>query len=386
MKILLYDIGSYTQKDLIYYLRKNGCICRNLQYKLDNIYQDVFFEKKFVEKLCQDSYDFVMSTDFVPIIAEICNRYNIKYISWVYDSPMNTDRLEYYCYPTNYIFLFDRIETERIRRLGNINVFHLPLAVNFERTVNIPISPEDRLAYSADISFVGQFYHSPLKLIMEFIDDYESGYIDALIENQFRVYGYNFIEEMVTEELAQNINARLEAGNVNVKPLSRRGLIHGIQRHITHIERLVLCNMLGRAHQVNYYSTAESEQLPHLHYCGTANYYTEMPKIFKLSKLNFNPTLRSIQSGIPLRALDILSCGGVLFSNYQPELAEYFEDGMDVIMYESIEDALEKADYYIRNEQKRLEIARRGYRKAYENFSYPDRIAYMFRVAEGSRF
>lgn len=381
MRVLLYDIGAFVQKDLIYYLEKRGCICRNLQYKLYNNLQDAFFEKKFEEKLLQDTYDFVISMSFTPIVAKICNKHNIKYISWVYDSPLDTDSLEFYCYSTNYIFLFDRIEVERIAKLGNINVFHLPLAVNFDRIHNVPISPEDRLAYSADVSFVGSFYHNPLKAIMEHVGEYEKGYIDALLETQLKVYGYNFIEEMVTEELTRRINIQLTACNAGQEPLKQRGIIFAIQRHITHIERLVLCNMLGRTHQMAYYSTEQPEQLAHLHYYGTAKYFTEMPKIFKLSKLNLNPTLRSIQSGIPLRALDILGCGGVLFSNYQPELAEYFEDGVDVIMYESVEDALEKADYYIKNDQLRQEIARRGHQKAYEKFSYPDKIEYMFRIA-----
>lgn len=381
MKVLLYDIGAFNQRDLIYYLEKAGCVCRNLLYKLHDNYHDAFFEKKFEEKLLQDSYDVVMSMNFAPLVAKICNRHNMKYISWVYDSPINTDHLEYYCYPTNYIFLFDRIEAERIGRMGNINIFHLPLAVNSERVRSVAVSPADRRAYSSDISFVGAFYRNTLKAMMDYIEDYEKGYIDGLIQTQLKVYGYNIIEELVTEELTRRVNSQLLDHNAPQEPLSPRRLTLGIQRHITHIERLILCNMLGRTHQVDYYSTEQPAQLAHLHYHGTANYFTEMPKIFRLSKLNLNPTLRSIQSGIPLRALDILGCGGVLFSNYQPELAEYFEDGVDVIMYESIEDALEKADYYLRNEQTRLEIAGNGYRKACENFSYPDRIAHMFRIA-----
>ena len=381
MKVLLYDIGAFAQKDLIYYLTKKGCVCRNLHYRLGNIYQDSFFEKKFEEKLLQVSYDIVMSMNFIPLVAKICNRHNMKYLSWVYDSPINTEYPEFYCYPTNYIFLFDRIETERIAKLGNIHIFHLPLAVNCDRTHNITIRPEDRDIYSAEISFVGTFYRNPLKAVMDHIADYEKGYIDALIETQLNIYGYNFIEELVTEKLVQKINFQLTTRNAAQELLPQRGLIHGIQRHITHIERLVLCNMLGRTHQLNYYSTEQPKQLAHLNYLGTADYYTEMPKIFRLSKLNLNPTLRSIQSGIPLRALDILGCEGLLFSNYQPELAEYFEDGVDVVMYESIEDALEKADYYLKNEHIRQKIARKGYQKAYQSFSYPDKIAYMFKMA-----
>ena len=106
-----------------------------------------------------------------------------------------------------------------------------------------------------------------------------------------------------------------------------------------------------------------------------------MPKIFRLSRLNLCPTLKSIRSGIPLRALDILCCGGALLSNYQPELAEYFIDGKDVIMYESIEDALAKADYYLKHEDKRLQIVRNGYQKVTTHFTYPDRISSILKTA-----
>lgn len=374
-------MSAYTQKDLVYYLRQGGCICRSLLYNFPDKYQDPFFEKKFEEQLLRDSYDVVMSMDFFPLVAKACSRHNIKYISWVYDSPINCRRLEEYCYPTNYIFLFDRIEAERLGALEDIHVYHLPLAVNVRRLRSIAIEPADRRNYSADLSFVGQFYGNPLKAAMEYMGDYEKGYIDAVIKTQFKIYGCDYTGEMVTEELTRRINDQMISRNPNQPPLLRSELIYAVQKHITHLERLVLCNLLGRTHQVNYYSTEQPEQLSHLCYCGTAGYFTEMPKVFRLSKLNLNPTLRSIQSGIPLRALDILGSGGVLFSNYQLELAEHFEDGVDVIMYESVEDALEKADYYIKNDEARTEIARRGYEKTCQNFSYPDRIAYMFRMA-----
>ena len=40
--------------------------------------------------------------------------------------------------------------------------------------------------------------------------------------------------------------------------------------------------------------------------------------------------------------MDILGAGGFLLSNYQPELAEYFEDGKEVVMYHSRADLVEK--------------------------------------------
>ncbi len=381
MKILLYDIGSYTQKDLIYYLERQGCTCRNILYKHRDFYQDSFFEYHFEKLLLADDYDFVMSTNFSPIVAKICNSHNKKYIAWVYDSPINVDHIEYYQYPTSYIFLFDRIEAQRVTDLGGVNIYHLPLAVNPNRFTRVEIGGDDIATYSADISFIGQFYNSVLKQIMNQIDAYDSGYIDAICESQFRIYGYNFVEEMVSDELISRINKRLEEhGTIN--ELTKRGLIYNINRHITHTERIVLLNMFEKRYNVKYYSGEQSEFLSRSKYCGTAHYYSEMPKIFRLSKLNLNPTLKSIQSGIPLRALDILACKGALMSNYQPELAEYFTDGEDVIMYDSIEDALCKADFYLKNEDIRSQIVENGYQKVLTYFSYPDKIEAMLKTAD----
>ena len=381
MNILLYDIGSYTQKDLIYHLEQRGCHCTNILYEPIDHYNDDFFEKKFEEQLLKSNYDFVMSTNFSPIVAKICNRHNMKYLAWVYDSPINTDHIEYYQYPTSFIFLFDRIEVERIISLGGINIYHMPLAINPIRLNQITISEEDKLLYSADISFIGKMYDSPLKHLMTVQSTYDKGYIDGILNAQIKVYGYNFIEEMITDELLTRMNQPLLQHSIIAEPLTRRSLAHSIATQITRTERLALLNLLGQFHHVSYYSAEQVESLSHLSYGGTAYYFRNMPKIFKLSKLNLNPTLKSIQSGIPLRALDILGCQGVLFSNYQPELAEYFEDGVDVIMYESIEDALCKADYYLEHDDLRTQIAQNGYQKALTHFNYPSQITNMLKIA-----
>lgn len=52
---------------------------------------------------------------------------------------------------------------------------------------------------------------------------------------------------------------------------------------------------------------------------GAVDYYEVMPHVFKQSKINLNITLRSIQSGMPLRAWDIMGAGGFLLSNYQAD-------------------------------------------------------------------
>ena len=104
-------------------------------------------------------------------------------------------------------------------------------------------------------------------------------------------------------------------------------------------------------------------ELQNVAFKGYVNYLTEMPDVFHRSRINLNITLRSIQTGIPLRCLDIMGAGGFLMSNYQPELAQLFENGREMAMYESKEDLLDKVNYCLTHEEERKEIAYLGREK-----------------------
>lgn len=381
MNILLYDSSSYIQKDLIFYLEKYGHHCKNLMYKLTDTYQDTFFEDWFSYYLQNYQWDCVISANFYPIIAKICHRNNIKYISWIYDSPMDKSHMEYFQFDTNFCFVFDRIDADVLIQKGAVHIYHLPLAVNTQRLSRITPDKSDYETYSSDISFVGQFYNNTLRQLLTCQEPYDIGYIDSIVQTQLQIYGYNFIDSLITEDLLNRLNNKL-LGNITTSPkLTREGLYQSIAKEITHIERRVLCNILGQLYDFHYYSNEKQESLNHLYYGGTAYYYTEMPKIFKLSRLNLNPTLKTIQSGIPLRVLDILGCGGALLCNCQPEILEYFEPEKDIILYDSIEDAIAKAEYYLAHDDERNHIAANGYQKVAEQFSYPERLSYMFKTA-----
>ena len=82
-----------------------------------------------------------------------------------------------------------------------------------------------------------------------------------------------------------------------------------------------------------------------------------------------------------MRALDIMGCGGFLLTNLQPEISEYFKDGKDVVMYKSLEEAVDKACYYLAHDDERKNIARNGYKVVSDGFRFEDRIHNMFVLA-----
>ena len=103
---------------------------------------------------------------------------------------------------------------------------------------------------------------------------------------------------------------------------------------------------------------------------GAVDYYAEMPYVFANSKINLNISLRSIQSGIPLRAMDIMGAGGFLLSNFQADFLDYFIPNEDFVYYESEEDLVEKVIYYLNHEKERFEIAHNGHEKVKKNHSF----------------
>lgn len=382
MKLLFYDMGSYTYQDFLYYLQKAGHSCKTVYYHFPDKFEDEFFIYRFSRYLSEDTYDAVVSVNFFPLVAQLCNQHHIKYISWSYDSPLEDRLKEYFSYETNYIFLFDRIEVEQYQAQGYSRVFHLPLAVNTARLDSLTYSPAQIAAYQTDIAFVGQLYDSPLDALLYSADEYTRGYVEGILQAQLRVYGYYFLDELISDELLENLNQSYQKIGQTAVSLNRRGLSFAIAAQITHLERTFLLEQMGELYPTHFYSTKPYPFSTPVKSCGPVKYHTEMPGVFRYSRLNLCPTLRSIQSGIPLRSLDIMGARGALLSNYQPELAEFFDNEKDLIMYDSMEDAFAKADFYLKHEDLRRQIAVNGYRKICQYFDYPDRIRHMFETAQ----
>lgn len=378
MKLLLYDMSTYTQRDIMDALSNLGIEYKNVLYKLADVCEDAYFEKCIAEILEKDSYDAVFSVNYFPILAKICNRYSLPYLSWSYDSPI-TIREDDTTVPldTNFIFLFDRVECGRFAKKGAKHVFHLPLAVNTGRLDKVQGNAKK---YANEIAMVGQLYDTSVQGLLLPLGQWEQGYISAIAESQLTLYGGYILGQTITEDLINRMNQAYKQLGTQVN-LSREGFAVSMAKYITHMERVILLETLSEAHEVALYSPATSEELPKVKWKGSAGYFDEMPLIFRNSAINLNISLKCIQSGIPLRTLDILGSGGFLLSNWQQEIAENFVDGEEVVMYSSIEEAVDKCDYYLKHETERKKIALAGYQKVQEAFRYEERIKEMLTAA-----
>jgi spore maturation protein CgeB len=377
MNILLYDfLNSYIQYDLIYYLKKFGNKCNNVPYRTEvDKYYDEAFTRKMEADLDAGSYDLVLTTNFWPVVSSVCNRRGIKYVSWFFDSPPNLPTPECMEYSCNRIFFFSRADYEDYKMLGLDNVYYLPLAVNMERLDSLQT---DYCRFESEISFVGKLYQSMLPAFMSHMDDYQKGYIDAVTRAQMQIYGAYMIDDLITEAFAESVRKRYKSLSESAIQISRKELAWAVISYITNVERMTLLRILSRRHLVKLYtyelSDEEKNMIPNVEFCGPVSYLEEMPQVFRASKINLCPVIKANKSGIPLRALDVMGAGGFLLSSYQPELYEYFVDGEECVMYSSLEDAMQKADFYLANDDLRRVIAEAGKAKIRRDFRYEDRI------------
>lgn len=372
MKILYYSWTENSTPDIISAFETLGHTYTEISCPLDNYDEDLNFEEVFYKTLTQQNYDCIYTFNYFPIISKIANQNQIPYICWVYDCPHLTLYSHTISNPYNYLFIFDRNLLEIVRSLGAKHAFHMPLAVNTTRLnqqLNLSgTSTTDTFSY--DVSFVGSLYENNMFDQINYLPDQLRGYFDGVMHAQQKIWGYNFLSEVLNDAIVADT---LKYIQLETNPLyafrPKDIFITMLNQKITCNERIFLLDLVSRHFSCHLFSnTNRTIEKCIMH--GPISYTDEMPSVFSQSKINLNISLRSIYSGIPLRCMDILGCGGFLLTNYQPELAEFFVPDEDFVYFESPEDMIEKINYYQSHQETRKNIAHNGWQKIQKNFTY----------------
>lgn len=355
--------------------------------RVSDYHSDSQFSVEFINLIHQNGIEIVFSYDYIPLISMICEINSIPYVSWILDCPMTTTCSKTISNECNFIFSFDRLQAQRISERGAKHCFHMPLGGYSFFDGDEALRRDERSRFAHDISFVGSLYiDDKNSLSGARFDDFTQGFVDGVIEAQKKVYGYNFIREALTPEIITSVakTCGLELGEMfEFEPGEL--VASAIGSEVTSRERQEVLDVLSNVFDVYLYTKSklpDKLNKPKLHNMGTVDYEKQMPYLFRDSRINLNITSKTIESGIPLRVLDILFCGGFCLTNYQPEIAEYFEDGVDLVMYTSIKDMVTKAAYYLEHEQERLAIARNGYQKAKKDFALDSTLDRVFSIVK----
>lgn len=390
MRILFYRYGSICEPDIITGFKELGNQVTEITAEIYNKNVTPSEGINLLKtELLKSSYDFVFSLNFYPFISEVCNIFKIRYICWTVDSPVMELYSNSISNEWNRIFLFDRAQYDEFSSLNPTCIFHLPLASNPARWDKVikKASPSQIAKFSSDVSFVGSLYTEkcPYDRLTD-APEYLTGFLQGVMDAQLKVYGYNFLEEVLPLSIVEDFKAHLP-GFYTPAPESRcddraimAQLYLGVK--VSALERVRIMQILGERYPVSLYTGSDTTTLP-VKNCGLAATLTEMPLVFHHSKINLNITSKSIRTGLPLRIFDVLACEGFLITNYQAELTEFFTPGADLEFYTSEDELLQKVDYYLTHDNDRREIAHNGLETLRKYHNYPERLLQMLSLAYG---
>lgn len=381
-KILLYRWKSYNYADIIATFEDMGYQVEQVEREMQNYDVDEALAQQMEEMLRRGNYRFVFSVNYFAQISEVCNNLQIPYVCWSCDSPMISMHHESVFYPCNFIFLFDLAGYTEFKTMGVEHIYHLPLAVNTRRIKEL-LAFHPQSSYTDEISFVGSLYYkNSYDSLENTMPDYLRGYFEGLMEAQRDLYGINIIERMLTPDIISQLEQYYQLEKSSEGSFSDLALVFSVNTlgfKIAQLQRKNILIALSKKHKVSLYSNYSSEEFVRIQNKGPVDYWTQMPIVFRDSRINLNMTIPNIKTGIPLRAWDVLGAGGFLLTNYQAEFPKYFDLDKDVVCYYSQEDLLAKAEYYLSHEKQRRQIAQSGYERVCGEHTYEKRMQQMLR-------
>lgn len=428
MNLLLYSWNANNEQILADNLIKMGFEVLWFRKECKHYTRDMELAMEMIPFIHAQKIALVVSFNYFPIVSMICNTCQIPYYAWVYDCPHFTLYARQITLPCNHIGIFDREMVRQLDGYGVNTVQYVPLSVDTVHFDNVirQASEDEKEKMRCDISFVGSMYtdeHNYYDSLFEFEDvakcqnnihdgeeddgtSREEGFkayhrnrvenwqesgrtaIESGIYRQCFAYHKDFLRQAVRD-------GGIDMHRIQVQ-MEKQGLMLGedyyakpedillaavFEKKVTVEERRILLTQIAsRFDDFRLYTASDTSALPQLDIFnqGTVDYNTQMPLVFAGSKINLNISLRSIHSGIPLRVLDIMACGGFVLSNWQPEIAEYFIEGKEIVMFDSLEDCLDKTTYYLEHEEERKQIAYCGQKKVRETFSYKIGLGRLF--------
>lgn len=328
---------------------------------------------------------FLFSINFFPAIAEVCRIYNLIYICWVVDSPVLELFSKSIHYSTNRIFLFDKAQYNLFHSQNPTCIFHLPLASavsQYDKVIST-ITETNRTFFSSDISFVGSLYTEKDLLASLALSSDTTNLLTHIINSSEISSDCRIIEQKINDSCISEFKNAIPDFYVipdAILPIDRYIVANSyIGMSISSRERIQTLNSLAKFFSVDLYTGSETSQLHNVHIHGRVDSLTETPKVFHLSKINLNISIKPIQTGLPLRIFDIMGCNGFVITNHQEELTDYFKIGSDLESYKCLDELIDKCHFYLSHEDLRRQIAVNGYEKVKKMHSYPARIAYMFK-------
>lgn len=111
------------------------------------------------------------------------------------------------------------------------------------------------------------------------------------------------------------------------------------------------------------------------------DYYQNLPRVYREAGGVVNITGLQMPNALNQRCYDVPACGGFLLTDAREAIREQFEPDIEVVVYESREELLDKWAYFSRSAQERARLIERGRQRVLKEHTYRHRVRSMLQIA-----
>jgi len=271
---------------------------------------------------------FVAQSPFTDKLLKDLNKAGIVSMYWFVE---DFRRLTYWKSVYNsfdYFFMIQKGEFEDVLQRSCSSIWGwFPVGAEPKTHKKVNMTVEEKDFYGSDISFMGAAYPNRVSFFKQFFSrHYEETKQRSNLN--FKLWGTGWTES----ELSDYINIPLGEQRISIEQ----------------------SNMIYQATKINI----------NLHSSNDGS------SIFDLNGDFVNP-----------RTFEIAACGGFQLVDDRAAVRELFEADVDIVLFSSVEEALDKAIFYLKNESLREKISRAGQEKVLKYHAYEHRLKNMIGVA-----
>ena len=121
---------------------------------------------------------------------------------------------------------------------------------------------------------------------------------------------------------------------------------------------------------------------------GRRVHFSKFIEIINQSKINLHFSKNVINGELidqlKHRVFEVTLCGGFLLCEYVPLIEEFFEVDKEIVCFKTVEEAVEKINYYLTHDEEREKIAQNGYIRANKEYEGLKVIEKLFTKIEKS--
>ncbi|HBA83800.1 MAG TPA: hypothetical protein DCZ95_06885 [Verrucomicrobia bacterium] len=319
--------------------------------------------------------DLIFSMNFSPELARLARDLRKPYVCWVWDALVNYSLLNP-AWASDYtiMFQFARSDAERFKAAGYRNVFYLPASTD-EKTL-LP-SAGNGAASAGGIAWIGNCYSLSAS-------PYASYKAACLKQGLSPACGLeamdNFLEEVVRRPahdlrlfFLDYVTARMPRFFETAPVPDRSYLAGGIDRALDFFVNYLLYHEVDIRMRSRLVQTLAPLGLdlwgeapgwtPHLvpgvRFHGTCAFGPDLGSRLASARVCLNMS-RTLSDGVNMRSFEIPACGAFQLALHSDDMAALYEDGREIVLFKTYEEARDKAAYYLEHDHERRQIAAAG--------------------------